>query len=158
MSRASDLRDELVTELSTRFPTTTIETFVIPDWEREELNSTPRLGVRFADREVDSIEDQRTVTIEIGVIALIEFSDGDETGQTKADLRAKQVEISDACDGVVEDVIALWTPKGPLFRVGFADHRFHELKQVRGFDPKQLYDNGVWLSVIQVHFKDIEDE
>ena len=159
MSRASDLRDEVVLELKDRISIADdrIDAFLVPDFEREELD-TPRVGVRIGGRDVDVDQgpDTRIVTIEIGVLGLTSEANTDDE-ITKAQFRALQVESADTLDAVMEEILALWSPEGPLAYAGLAEHAFAGIEQPAAFDPKQLYDNGVWVAIAKVMFRDTED-
>lgn len=160
MTRASDLRDAIASELKERlesFDADRIDTFLIPDYEKDELQA-PRIGVRVGRREVevDQGPDNRQVTIEIGVIGLTEEVDPALPG-TKASMRAQAVAASDRLDEIIEDILSVWTPCGPLSRGVIAEHSFVSIGQPYAFDPKQLYQNGVWVSIVEVTYRDCKD-
>lgn len=158
MSRASDLRDALIAELEDRFPSETIEAFAIPDYEAEELRGGRRIGVRINRRTLDSNQgpDVRTVQIDVGV-----FGDlGKKESSSKSAYREQVVEKIDDFDDLVEELIALWTPDGPLcgIQAGLANHRFSTIEQPVVFDDQQLYAMGLYVSMIRLTYIDQEDE
>lgn len=137
-------------------PEESIDKFLVPNYSREELNSGPRIAVRFGAREL-SLEqgpDERDVVIEVGVIGVTPAREA----LTEADYRAAQVAACDGFDGLMESVVALWTPDGPLEFAGMADHSFAGISQSINFDPQKLYDESIWLSVIQLTYRDTFDD
>lgn len=160
MSRASALRDAIVCELQDRLACPDVQAFLVPDYEREEFKPRePKIGVRIGGRSpeisIDGGPDKRNVTIEIGVIGLSPEAEGITNKKT---YRQQQLEQADEYDAVMEQIIDLWTPWGPLAGVGLAEHRFIAISQPQAFDAKQLYDNGVWLAIVAVEFEDTRDE
>jgi hypothetical protein len=157
VSRASNVRDEIVTELKTRITGYVVDTFIRPHYKREEFELGPRIGVRIGGRdlEVDQGPDRRNVLIEIGVIGYVPLRDTD----SEADYRAAEVESCDVFDALMEQIIALWTPNGVLASdYGIANHRFVQIAQVMQFDPQKLYTDGLWLSMIRLTYEDTFDE
>lgn len=156
MSRASDLRDGIVTELSTRLSGQTVEAFVVPNYEREDLVVGPRIVVRFGGREiqVDQGPDSRLITIEVGVIGVTP----QKSTSTLTTYRQEELAACDTFDTLMESVIALWTPAGELGQKGIAEHRFVRLEQVMQFDVEKLYNDGVWLSLIRLIYEDTVDD
>lgn len=156
MSRASDVRDAVITALTERLPSETVEAFIVPSYTREELADGPRIAVRYGNREmvVDQGPDERDITIEIGVVGV---TPPNEQASDEA-YRAAQVVACDAFDGLMESVIALWTPNGVLSRCGMAEHRFTGITQAIQFDPDSLYKNGIWLSMVALTYQDTVDD
>ena len=69
-------------------------------------------------------------------------------------------EITTACDAfddLFESLLALWTPNGVLSKTAFAEHGFRTIEQLQ-FDPRQVFEQGTWLSVFQLTYEDSEDE
>ena len=159
MSRASDLRDDIVEQLKLRLSIDAdrIDAFLIPDFDREELIE-PRVGVRIGSREfmIDQGPEGRDVYIEIGVLGLTNEADSGLPA-TKKSFREQQVESADELDAIMEEIINLWTPHGVLSRPGLADHKFIGIEQPTAFDPKQLYDNHVWVSIVRLQYRDTRD-
>lgn len=159
MSRASDLRDDIVEQLKLRLSIDDerIDAFLVPDFDREELTE-PRIGVRIGEREfmIDQGPEARDVFIEVGVLGLTNQAD-EGLPATPTSFRAQQVESADALDALMEEIIELWTPHGVLSRPGLADHKFMGITQPAAFDPKQLYDNGVWVAIIRLQYRDTRD-
>jgi hypothetical protein len=156
MSRQSLVRDAVVAELKTRISGYPIESFIVPHYRREDLEAGPRICVRSGARElrVDQGPDGRDVMIEVGVIGITkERKEIDEESYRNA-----IVADADLFDGVMETLIALWTPNGPLSRVGLAEHRFVGIDQAINFDAAKLYNDGIWLSMIQLTYQDTVDE
>ena len=137
-------------------PGKTVERFLVPNYSREELTSGPRIAVRFGARElrIDQGPDERDIEIEVGVVGVTPPREN----ISEADYRAAQVAACDAFDGLMESVIALWTPNGPLSRCGMADHRFVAIDQVLNFNAQKLYDESIWLSIIQLTYQDTFDD
>lgn len=159
MSRASDVRDDILAELKARLTIddSRIDAFLVPDFDREELIE-PRVGLRIGGREVevDQGPEKKIVTIEIGVLGLTDEADP-AAAATPSSFRAQQVASADVLDEIMEEIIALWIPNGPMQRLGMAHHRFVGIEQPTAFDPKQLYDNGVWVSILRVMYQDTLD-
>ncbi|QDT07796.1 hypothetical protein K227x_62240 [Rubripirellula lacrimiformis] len=156
MSRASDVRDAVAEAIKERLTDQTVETFLVPHYTREELDSGPRIIVRFGARElrVDQGPDERDIEIEVGTVGVTpERKDHEESVY-----RAAQVAACDGFDGLMESVIALWTPNGPLSRCGMAEHAFDSIDQAINFDATKLYNEGIWLSMIQLTYRDSQDE
>ncbi len=158
MSRASDLRDAVITELNTRLSGQTIEAFVVPHYTREELVSGPRIAVRLAEREVeiDQGPDARNVVIEVGVVGVTPSL----TGAVSSAHRSQEVAACDVFDGLMESIIALWSPNGVLSKrtAGLASHRFISIEQPVMFDAQKLYSDGIWLSLIRLTYQDTTDD
>lgn len=156
MSRASSVRDAVIAALKEQLPNETVETVVIPHYEREELDAGARIVVRFGARElrVEQGPDERDVTIEVGVIGVTPKRED----STKAGYHAEQVAAVDSFDTLMESVIALWTPNGPLARIGMAEHWFVEIEQAINFDAEKLWNGGVYLSLITLTYRDSRDE
>lgn len=146
----------MITELQSALTGQTIEAFIIPSYTREELSSGPRIAVRYGAREMEVNQgpDQRTVAIEIGVVGVLP-----ERGDASEDsYRLASVAACDSFDLLTEQVIALWTPNGTLSRSGLANHRFVRIRQSINFDPKKLYEEDIFLSMVEVTYEDAIDE
>lgn len=156
MSRASDLRDAVITELSTRLSGQTVEAFIVPHYTREELTSGPKIAVRVAEREieVDQGPDSRNIVIEIGVVGVTPAL----TGSVSSAHRSQEVAACDVFDDLMEDIIDLWSPAGALASCGVSDHRFVAIEQPIMFDPQKLYNDGIWLSLIRLTYQDTTDD
>jgi hypothetical protein len=157
VSRASDLRDGIVTELSNLLAVP-VRAFVVVDWAREELLSGPQVGVRHSSRTfgIDMGPDTRTVNIQIAVVGVAPEFAGYETKQD--DYRDAQLAKCDEYDGIVEQAMALWTPEGTLSHLGVADHRFNNMTQDQAFDSAHYYENGLWFGAFEVEYIDTIDE
>jgi len=158
VSRASDLRDAVITEIDTRIAGQTVEAFIVPHYTREELAAGPKIAVRVAEREteVDQGPENRLVIIEVGVVGVTPALTGDVTSAH----RAQEVAACDVFDGLMESIIALWSPAGPLASrtAGLAQHRFVGIEQPILFDPQKLYSDGLWLSLIRLTYFDSVDD
>lgn len=160
MSRASDLRDAVVSELQSRITSVEperITSFLIPDFEKSEV-ATPRIGVRIGKREITEGQgpSERFTSIQVGVIGLTDKLDS-ALPATKKSIRTQTVETADKLDAILEEVLSLWTPGGPLSFAGLAEHSFQSIGQPYAFDPKQLYENDVWVSIVEIQFRDSQD-
>lgn len=159
MSRATDLRDAVATEMAFRFPTERVETVIYPDHTREELAEMLRIIVRKAGRSpsVEQGPDVRTVDIEVGVIAALSpLAAG--AGRTKDDYRDQRLQESDAADTLVEQIVALFTPNGVLSHGGFGDYSFESLDEATTLDVRALYERDVHLSIVTLTFLDSVDD
>lgn len=156
MSRASDVRDAIITELKSQFPDETVDKFSIPRYSREDLADGPRIAVRTGGRELASDQgpDTTDVVIEVGVVGV----SPEKSGETDAAYQDEEVAKHDEYDGLLESIIALWIPDGELVDKGMADHAFQSIDQAAQFDANQLYQAGVWLSLIQLTYRDTRDE
>lgn len=158
MSRASDLRDAVITELDTRLTGQTVEAFIVPHYTREELISGPKIAVRIAEREleIDMGPDTRNIIIEIGVVGVTPAL----TGSVSSAHRSQEVAACDVFDDLIEEIIALWSPNGVLSKrtAGLAGHRFIGIEQPIMFDPQKLYSDGIWLSLIRLTYQDTTDD
>lgn len=156
MSRASAVRDAIVEALEDRFTDTEVETFVVPDYTREDFIDGPRIGVRLGGREltIDQGVDARNVIIEVGVIGITP----EKEGATTSEYRVQVVEACDEFDSLMEEILELWTPYGPLRYEGMAEHSFVTVEQPTQFDAQQLYTSGLWVSLIRLTYQDSLDE
>lgn len=156
MSRASAVRDAIVEALEDRFTDTEVETFVVPDYTREDFIDGPRIGVRLGGREltIDQGVDTRNVIIEVGVIGITP----EKEGATTSEYRDQVVEACDEFDSLMEEILELWTPDGPLRYEGMAEHSFMTVEQPTQFDAQQLYTSGLWVSLIRLTYQDSLDE
>ena len=156
MSRASDLRDAVITELDTRLTGQTVEAFIVPHYTREELTAGPKIAVRVAEREleIDQGPDTRNIIIEIGVVGVTPAL----TGSVSSAHRSQEVAACDGFDDLMEDILELWTPNGALAKSGLSDHRFVGIEQPIMFDPQKLYSDGIWLSLIRLTYQDTTDD
>ena len=158
MSRASDLRDAVITELDNRLTGQTVEAFIVPHYTREELTSGPKIAVRIAEREleIDMGPDTRNIIIEIGVVGVTPAL----TGSVSSAHRSQEVAACDVFDDLMEEIIALWSPNGVLSKrtAGLSGHRFIGIEQPIMFDPQKLYSDGIWLSLIRLTYQDTTDD
>lgn len=156
MSRASDLRDAVITELDSRLTGQTVESFIVPHYTREELTDGPKIAVRVAEREleIDQGPDTRNIIIEIIVVGVTPAL----TGSVSSAHRSQEVAACDGFDDLMEDILELWTPNGALAKSGLSDHRFVGIAQPIMFDPQQLYSDGKWLSLIRLTYQDTTDD
>lgn len=154
MSKASTLRDAVVTELEAEFPSYTVEAFIWPHWTREQLLTGPRVAVRIGGRQVQLGHgiDQTDVTIEVGVVGVMP----EGSSATGYDELAR--DKCDEFDGMIEALMALWINGGRLSKSDVGDHYPVAIEQVIQFDPEQLYQKGVYLSMFQITYRDSEDE
>ena len=152
MSKASDVRDELVTELSGHFPSRAVDPFILPRYERKELTDGARIAVRNGGREIrlDQGPDQIDVIIEIAVVGITP----ENSGQTDEQYRTDEIA---ACDGF-DELIQLWMNNGPLAYAGIAGHSLQNIEQAVQFDAERLHREGVYLSMIRLTYRDSEDE
>lgn len=129
---------------------------MVPDYTREDFTDGPRIGVRCGGREltIDQGVDTRNVIIEVGVIGITP----EKEGPTTSEYREQVVEACDEFDALMEEVLALWTPDGPLRFEGMAEHSFVMLEQPTQFDAQQLYTSGLWVSLIRLTYQDSFDE
>ncbi|GAA4465420.1 hypothetical protein [Novipirellula rosea] len=156
MSRASDVRDAVIAAIKEQMPTETVEAFVLPRFTKEELvESGPRIAVRFARRDlrVDQGPDERDVVIHVGVVDVMPPNQG-----TGSSYRVEEVAAFDAVDALMEQVIALWTPNGPLSRCYMAEHWFVSITQPFVLDEKELKDNNNFVLLVQLTYRDSIDE
>lgn len=101
----------------------------------------------------DQGPDTIDVLVEVGVIGITpQKSDAATT------FRVEELAACDELDGLMEEVIALFIPNGPLRLTGMAGHRFNAIEQVVQFDPRLLYNDGIWLSIIQLTYTSEEDD
>lgn len=156
MSRASDLCNGLVTELIAALgPDQPVQRFLVPRFKRAELQSGPRVVVRIGSRALamDQGPDTTDVIIEVGVVGLTPLGVGVETT-----FDSDAIALSDTYDALLETLIALWMHGGALARGGIANHYPISISQAIQFDPENLYSDGIYLSVIQITYRDSEDE
>ena len=155
MSKASDVRDAVATELTNQLPGQAVDRFVLPKYTRDELEN-PRVVVRNGGRNLTIGQgvDTTEVLIEIGVVANVSMT-------TTAATKAEELQNSDDADALLETVIALWGSTddgdGPLRNCGMANHSFEDMEQTLQFDPERLYNDGVWLSLVTLTYQDSED-
>lgn len=156
MSRRSDVRDAVIEAVQSAIPSRSVESVVVPQYSREELESGPRICVRYGSRDtnVDQGPDETNISIEIGVIGITPKRESSSDQQ----YREQTVVACDEYDELMEQIIALWTPNGPLAYTGMADHAFRGLKQAIDFDPQKLYAEGIWLSMIRLTYQDSVDD
>lgn len=154
MSRASDVRDALKTELETLL-SRTVDRFVIPRFTREELEAGPRVMVRVGGRNLsfDEGPDTTNVLIDVGVAGVTPNSSELETTFAEA-----EIDQCDSFDALMETVIALWMNDGPLSRAGIAEHFPVDITQVIPFDAQEFNNKGVYFTMIQITYRDSRDE
>ena len=159
MSRASNVRDAVLAAIQTELPSETAETFVVPNYTNEELQSGARIIVRNGGRQIAIGQgvDTRDVLVEVGVVGVV----GPKQGGSGTEYKTEELTKADQFDALMESVIALWTKDddgdGPLRRCGMAGHSFESMEQVIQMDAEKLYSEGIWLSVIQLTYRDSED-
>lgn len=160
MSRATALRDAIVEELDELFETHTdppkIEAFSLLLYEREELKEKPLVLVRVAGREFSANQgpDEQMILVDVIICGAIPK----KTGNSVAEYRQQLTANYDTFDSLFETLLGFWVPKGPLSKIGLADHRFSSIEEVRGFEMDELHSDGVYLSWIQVKYQDCLDE
>jgi hypothetical protein len=139
--------------LQSELPGETVEAFYVPNYTREQLESGPRIVVRNAGRTLTHRQgpDAREVQIQVGVIGVV-------PEQSSTTYRTDELSQLDEYDELIEQIIGLWTPEGPLTRAGMAEHSFESIEQVTAFDAQKLYGEGVFLSILQLTYRDSEDE
>jgi hypothetical protein len=156
MSRASDVRDALAAALRLQDLGATVDVFLIPAYDREELIDSPRVVVRVGGREltIDQGADTRNIVIEVGVVGVTPLREELDTDE----YREAQIAKCDEFDELMEQVIGLFTPDGPLRSEPMAGHQFFDLTQAIQFDPQKLYSENTWLSLIRLTYTDSIDE
>ena len=156
MSKASDVRDELVTELSGHFPSRAVDPFILPRFERKELSDGARIAVRNGGREIrlDQGPDQIDVIIEIAVVGITP----ENSGQTDVQYLSDEFAACDGFDELMEELIQLWMNNGPLAYAGIAGHSLQNIEQAVQFDAERLHREGVYLSMIRLTYRDSEDD
>ncbi|MDM4014633.1 hypothetical protein [Roseiconus lacunae] len=156
MSRASDVRDALATELRTLLgPDQPVDRFIVPRFKREELVDGPRVVVRVGGRQLSMEDgpDTTEVSIEVGVVGVLPDAANVETTFAEA-----EIEACDSYDELLETIIAFWMNDGPLAYAGIADHFPVAIEQAIQFDASKLYSEGVYLTMIRITYRDSEDE
>lgn len=133
-------------------PTQTVTAFVVPNFTKEQLVDGPQVAVRTGGREleVDQGPDTTKVVIEVGVVGALPQG-------SSSNYRAEEVAACDVFDGLMEEVIAFWMNGGPLSGCALAEHRFDTIEQAINFDPQKLYNDGIWLSLVQLTYQDTVD-
>ena len=159
MSKASVLRDAVITELQAVIPTTTatVEAVILPEYERETLVKSPRVAVRYAERDrVDSNmgPDLTRVMLEVAIVGVLP----DRLSSSQVAYNAAQVAALDVLDGIAETVLALFVPNGSLVGKNIGEHRFLSVNQPAAFDAEKMSDETQFLSIIELVFEDLEDE
>ena len=155
MSRASDLRDGIKTELESDFGGSyTVDAFIIPRWTREELEAGARIAVRVGGRSLgwNQGPDETDIAIQVGVVCIT--PDG---ADATVGFAALELAAIDQLDGLLESIIALWMGAGRLAGKGVAGHYPVDIAQPIQFDPQQL-EKGVYLTLIELTYRDSEDE
>lgn len=157
MSRASDVRDAVREQIAERLDLT-VDVVAVPDYSKEELAGfdAPRVFVRMNGRSVPFGQGpiDRFVMVDVGVAIAL----GPSTSQYPSDAsyRTEVASQVDVADGILESIIDLWIPNGPLLRCGLAHHSFHGIERAV-FDAAQLYEKRVWLSLAEIQFRDSRD-
>jgi hypothetical protein len=158
MSRATQLRDAMITELASRLGDSvgSVKPFSLLVYDRSEFVEKPLVLVRVAGRELLATQgpDEQMVLIDVLIAAAIP----DRTGTTETEWREELVAHYDEFDGTFESLLDLWVPDGPLKTEGIADFRFVSIEEVIGFEMDELYRDGVYLSWIQLKYQDTFDE
>lgn len=155
MARSGEVRDAVVAELKKAFPDETVESFVVPNHTREELEKGRRVLVRFATRniELEQGPDSREVVLNIGVTGI-----GPSRTASGVDYRTEEVIAVDKLEGLMESIIELWLVDGPLARCPMAEHSFTDIDQTFQFDADRFYNHGIYLTMIQVTYRDSRDD
>ena len=154
MSRASVLREAVKAELETDFGGTyTVDSFIVPRWDREDLVDLPRIAVRVGGRELrfNQGPDEKDIAVQVGVVGLT--PDG---ADATAGFAALELARIDVYDGLLEEIIDLWMNNGRLASIGVGDHYPVNISQPIQFDPQQL-EKGVYLTMIEITYRDSED-
>ena len=159
MSKASTLRDALITELQSVIPaaTATVEAVILPEYEREDLVNSPRVAVRYAERsnlESTMGPDITRVMLEVAIVGVLP----DRLSASQATYNAAQVAALDVLDGIAETIIDLFVPNGTLTGKNIGEHRFVSLEQPAAFDAEKMSDETQFLSIIEMVFEDLGDE
>lgn len=157
MSRATELRDALITELSDRLTDVgSVQPVSLLVYDRNEFIEKPIVLVRIAGRELFATQgpDDLMVLVDVLIAATIPK----RTGNSDAEYRQELVAHYDSFDGTFESLLDLWVPDGPLKNKAIADFRFVSIEEVVGFEMDELYRDGVYLSWIQLKYQDTFDE
>jgi len=158
LSRASDLRDAVAALISTEVPSVTVETTVVPNYGIDDLDSTV-ISVRVESRAI-SVEmgpAERTVDIGVAIMAKAPQASGFPL-DAKNDYRAKEIEVNDELDGIVETVLGIWTPPTTIAETEVAGHRFTNISQETALEVASYFENGIWFSQLTITFFDYCDE
>ena len=154
MSKASDVRDAVLAAIDEELPDETVEAFIVPSFTREELASGPRVIVRVGGREfaIDQGVDETSVLIEVGVVGL-----APKREDHSVEYRTEMLAVIDTFDHLMESVIALFINGGALSRAPMSNHWLNGASQIIQLDAQKFYADGIWLSVIQLTYRDSED-
>lgn len=159
--RRSRFRDNLATLLQSGFENETVETCLIVDHTREEIDTYENkrlIIVRNGTQSVDASEgaaNERIVTVEVGVLgALSSLKQG--AGKTKASFRQQRKVEADELDALTQEIIELWSPSGQMVSLGSEDFAFRSLDTVP-IDVERLYNSNVYLSLIRLNYFDTLD-
>ena len=158
MSRASDLRDAVAALIATAVPSVTVETTVVPNYGVDDLDSTV-ISVRVESRAitVEMGPSERTVDIGVAIMAKAPQASGYPL-DAKNDYRAKELEVNDELDGIVETILEIWTPPTTTAETELAGHRFTNITQETALEVASYFENGIWFSQLTITFFDYVDE
>lgn len=152
MSRASDLRDAIVSELQTLLgESQPVDAFILPRYEREDLRSGPRVAVRVGARlpETGQANNQTSVVIQVGVVGIGPDATTLSSGQTYA---AAELAKIDQYDTLMEQLIGYW--QGGAMDGGIAEHHPREISQTFLFDSEKLQNEMIYLSLFEITYRD----
>lgn len=156
-NRAVQLRNALVTELGDRLAVP-VAAMVIPDYTPEELADGPRVGVRHISRGLnhDMGPDQNNVVVSVTFFGITAAGAGYD--HTRDGYRAEELKLNDQYEETIQQIIGLFTPGGALSRERLVDFRLDAVTQEQAFDVPHYYENGVWVSAVDLTYFDTMDE
>ena len=100
---------------------------------------------------------ERSVDIGVAIMAKAPQASGYPL-DAKNDYRAKEIEVNDELDGIVETVLGIWTPPTTTAETEVAGHRFTNISQETALEVASYFENGIWFSQITITFFDYCDE
>lgn len=147
----------MVTSLKAQLPSYTVESCVVPYYRREELTE-PIICICLNGREfeIEMGPDQRDVIIGVGIAGAVGSVEG--YGKTREARLKKLVAETDALDGIVEQIVAMFSPNGTLSEMDMAEHVLQNISQPVFVDAPTYQEKGVWLTVLLLTFRDSEDQ
>ncbi|QDV44371.1 hypothetical protein Enr13x_42360 [Stieleria neptunia] len=159
--RRSRFRDNLAVLLQSGFEDETVETCLIVDYSREEIEEYENkrlIVVRNGTQSIDASEgavNERIIVVEVGVLGnLSPLQQG--AGKTKSDFRQQRKEEADELDALAQEIIELWSPTGQMTKLGSENFAFRSLDSVT-LDVDRLYNSNVYLSLIRLSYYDTLD-